>query len=239
MKGKFGHGILLLLAFLMSAASVEAVSYNRWSAFSYAVQWYNKVNRAYVYFGTLDCTNFASQCLKAGGWPYIGQYNYTSTYAWFYAPPPYYSNTWTVADEFRKFIVNSGRGRPVSVAHHPWSSYFQVGDIIQIDYGRDGKWDHTMIITRVYGDDIWVTYHGGDGNESNNELYDPLKDIISRNPTANFMGYHLYDSFQAAPKLQKQNQFKAQTLGNIKKSETIPILFREPKRASFISRSPL
>ena len=49
-------------------------SYNRQAAVDYADRWWNSANPAYPYF-EVDCTNFISQCLRAGGAPMRGYPN--------------------------------------------------------------------------------------------------------------------------------------------------------------------
>jgi hypothetical protein len=189
--------IIAIAGFVTVPVEAATYTYNRQAAVNYALQWWNKANPAYRNFGSNDCTNFVSQCLYAGGWPMKG-WNKWSLSHWFYYGYYYYSNTWTVADDFSKFLaVYSGRGQARSLAYKPWDKYFKIGDIIQIDYGRyvgdpngpDGKWDHTMIITKVTTNEIYVTYHWA------SSPYVPLTSLMGKYPKARFIGYQLYDQF--------------------------------------------
>jgi len=102
----------------------------------------------------------------------------------------WYSYTWGGANNFGQFVsVYSGRGTAYSLAHKPWHQYFKSGDIVQIDYNKDGRWDHTMIITAVTSSDMYVTYHWTD------RKYVSLTQLINKYPNAQFMGYRLFDSF--------------------------------------------
>ena len=188
--------VALLMTVIVSvvAVPVEAATYtyNRQAAVNYALQWWNKANPAYRNFGSNDCTNFVSQCLYAGGWPMKG-WNKWSLSHWFYYFGYYYSNTWTVADDFSKFLVYSGRGQARSLAYKPWNQYFKIGDLVQIDYNRDGKWDHTMIITKVTANEIYVTYHWA--SNSSVPLTSLMANVMAKYPNARFIGYQLYDQF--------------------------------------------
>jgi hypothetical protein len=168
------------------AAEATAYTYNRQATVNYALQWWDKANPAYRNFGSNDCTNFVSQCLFAGGWSMKG-WNKWSLSHWFYYSTIYYSNTWTVADDFSKFLtVYSGRGQARSLTYKPLNQHFNIGDIVQIDYDGDGKWDHTMIITKVTASEIYVTYHWAPSS------FVPLTSLKDKYPTARFMGYQLY-----------------------------------------------
>ena len=56
--------------------------YDRGKAVAYAHKWAFGRNPAYYDFEEIggDCTNFASQCLRAGG----GVMNFTPTFGWYY-----------------------------------------------------------------------------------------------------------------------------------------------------------
>ena len=149
-----------------------------------------------------DCTNFVSRCLYEGGWPMKGPaHNIDPNYHWYmygimYKYPWPYSNSFTCADDFSKFLyiyIYSDRGYPCSLAHHPWNEYFEIGDIVQIDYTGDGRMDHTMIVTEINGDEMYVTYHTE--NTHRKALTKVINDTLYKRPDARFMGYHLVDSF--------------------------------------------
>ena len=185
---------VVLAAMILAVVPIEAeaYTYNRQASKNYALKWWNSANPGYKNFGSDDCTNFVSQCVRAGGWPERGKYKYWSSSSWYYdwGRRPGYSNTWTVANDFSKFLaIYSWRGRMYSLRHKPWNRYFQVGDIVQIDYSRDGRWDHTMIVTKIDSNDMYMTYH------SRNTRNKPLTQIMAKYPNAQFMGYQLYNSF--------------------------------------------
>ena len=60
---------------------VTTMIYNRNAAVHYALQYALYPNQHYVYFPHDDCTNFISQCLRAGG----ANNDYNPTHPWWYA----------------------------------------------------------------------------------------------------------------------------------------------------------
>ncbi len=191
--------VVMAIIAVVSSALIPvsaAYTYNRQNAVNYAVDNWNSNVPGSWWFNSHggDCTNFVSWCLNEGGWPMRGL-SYSTNYQWYmYGNPWPYSNSWTCADDFSKFLaIYSGRGYARSLAHHPWNEYFETGDIVQIDKDNNGRWDHTMIVTGINGDEMYMTYH------TTNTLNKPLTQVISETlddyPNARFMGYHLEDSF--------------------------------------------
>jgi hypothetical protein len=192
MKGKGIALILLAVAIfgIIGPAAVEAGSYNRYAAASYAYNnalndvpwssWYRNIPDGG------DCTNFVSNALQAGGWQETGKYFYTSKYAWYidWNIAPLYSFTWGGANNFYRFLLYSNRAISVS-----GPDQLQIGDVVQIDYQRDGIWDHTMIVTGQDSRGLLMSYHTPDTRNK------ALNDIVSRNPSACFMAWHLKDTY--------------------------------------------
>jgi hypothetical protein len=59
----------------------EQMIYNRDAAVRYALQYALNPNPAYIFYRGDDCTNFISQCLRAGG----AQNDYHPTHPWWYS----------------------------------------------------------------------------------------------------------------------------------------------------------
>ena len=168
-----------MIAFI-ATVSIGA-AYNGYAAADYATK-----NAYGSYTFANDCTNFASHALKAGGWQETGTYTqYASNDVWYYDLPkrPFYSNTWAVADNLYKFMSRHPERAVAMSAKGPFYNY-KVGDIIQIDYERDGRWDHTMIVTAVSSDynNLQITQHG---DSAPVKWLNSLKGTYS---TANFIG---------------------------------------------------
>lgn len=190
MNGKGILRILLTVAIFatIGATAVEAGSYDRNKAASYAYNnAYNDVPWSSWYRANGgDCTNFVSNALQAGGWTEIGKYAYDSNAAWYfdYNYRPFYSYTWGGANNFYRFLFYGNRAVSVS-----GPSQLQIGDVVQIDYERDNRWDHTMIVTGKDSRGLLVSYH------TPNTRNEVLNDIVNRNPGARFMAWHLKDTY--------------------------------------------
>lgn len=129
--------------------------YNRMNAKAYADRWWNGYNPAFPAF-PVDCTNFISQCLFAGGAPM----NYTNNRnrgwwfdqnlwvararqrAWTAEP---WSYSWAVAHSLYWYLRTSQtglRGRLVERA-----TDLQIGDVINYDWEGDGRFTHSTMVT--------------------------------------------------------------------------------------------
>ena len=117
--------------------------YDREAAVEYANKWAYGRNPRFYDFSQLggDCTNFASQCIYAGS----GIMNYTPVYGWYYINLQNRAPAWTGVNElFRFLITNKGAG--------PYGKLvgledIENGDIIQLNFGTDDKFDHSPVVT--------------------------------------------------------------------------------------------
>lgn len=115
-------------------------SYDRRAAVRYAERWWNDYHPQFKTF-TVDCTNYVSQCLYAGGAPMRGSPNRSE--GWWYSDDQW-SYSWAVAHSLRWYLSGSTKGltaKEVSEAEqlHP-------GDVICYDFEGDDRWDHTTIV---------------------------------------------------------------------------------------------
>ena len=78
-------------------------TYQRAKAVSYAHRWAYGRNPSYYDYEKLggDCTNFASQCLHAGG----GIMNYTPTFGWYYISANRKAPAWTGVPYLFNFLT--------------------------------------------------------------------------------------------------------------------------------------
>lgn len=114
--------------------------YRRREAVQYAERWWNDYNPKYHQFIN-NCTNFISQCLRAGGAPMVGQPNRSK--GWWYSGKNW-SYSWAVANTFRWYLsgARSGlRGTEVQTA-----AELMPGDVICYDFDGDGRWQHSTIV---------------------------------------------------------------------------------------------
>lgn len=133
--------------------------YDRRDAVAYALRQWNKPNSRYANMATFggggDCTNFTSQCLRAGGWPMDYR---CSTYAteWWYRrigedsfdanENDWWSCTWAIAENhFRYLSINHGEAIDLR-ARPSRARALRRGDLIYYDWGS-GIFGHSAIVT--------------------------------------------------------------------------------------------
>ncbi|MEW1771895.1 amidase domain-containing protein [Streptomyces sp. NPDC086777] len=147
---------------------------------TYAEKYWNNYNTDYPNYNNEtaggDCTNFVSQSLKAGGWKHVPGYVYDYT-KWF-GTADIQSDSFVGVNEWSWFAQNSKRTTPLANVFQA-----QVGDVIQMDFDRDGAKDHTMIVTYVANGIPYVTYH------SNNTYRRSLASLVASYPNAYYYAY--------------------------------------------------
>lgn len=122
------------------AIPTERSSYNRREAVRYAERWWNDTNPAYKKF-TDNCTNFISQCLRAGGAPMTGYPNRAK--GWWYQANNW-SYSWSVAHSLRWYL--SGAKAGLRGQERQSAMELEPGDVICYDFNGNGRWQHTTIV---------------------------------------------------------------------------------------------
>lgn len=133
-------------------------SYDANAAVAYANQYAEKPNNwDYRYFPDVDCTNFVSQCAKAGGATmrnqppncYLKRLVIKDDEAWFHLFDGYHyltTQSWTVVDEFYKYWkTHSGATYSANCTIDQLKLIVRKGDIIQC--ARGSKFSHSVICT--------------------------------------------------------------------------------------------
>jgi len=115
--------------------------YDRLAAVKYADRWWNSANPEFITF-SVDCTNYVSQCLYAGGAPMTGKYN--QHIGWWYAGKSW-SLSWAVAHSLRWYLSSDQNAIQAIEVDHP--EKLQPGDVICYDFEGDNRYDHTTIVT--------------------------------------------------------------------------------------------
>ncbi|UOQ85012.1 amidase domain-containing protein [Gracilibacillus salinarum] len=115
--------------------------YDRRAAVQYAERWWNDANPAYRYFAENDCTNYISQCMRAGGAPMTGAPNRSK--GWWYQGNNW-SYSWSVANSFRWNLSGATSGLKGTEVSDPRD--LLPGDVICYDFEGDGRWDHNTIV---------------------------------------------------------------------------------------------
>ncbi len=138
--------------------------YDRKKAVAYAHRWAYERNPAYADFSDMggDCTNFVSQCLRAGGAPM----NYTPTFGWYYASLSNRAPAWTGVQPFYRFITTNTRigpyGRTADMRE------LQIGDVMQLSFDNGATFGHTALIVSIGErhdpDHILVATHSEDAD---------------------------------------------------------------------------
>lgn len=121
----------------------ERFTYDRQAAVKYAERWWNRYNPAYRNF-SVNCTNFVSQCLFAGGAPMRGAPNRNQ--GWWYQHDNW-SYSWSVAHSLRWYLSGSTQGLQGKEVESVQE--LSPGDVICYDFQGDGRWDHqTIVVTK-------------------------------------------------------------------------------------------
>ncbi|MFZ7121051.1 MAG: amidase domain-containing protein [Eubacteriaceae bacterium] len=147
------------------------MKYDRNLAVKYALEYAIIPNNAYVYFQGNDCTNFISQCLKAGG----ALNDYNTTHPWWYYNGKA-SICWAVAHSLYWYIRTCSENQSLGIRANTYyldnnSMYQQeirgkveIGDIIQYK-NFENKIQHSTIITSFdsYSDEPLISQHTFEG----------------------------------------------------------------------------
>lgn len=124
---------------------------------AYADTYWNTYNPAYPNFNGHgaggDCTNFVSQSLKAGGWKHAP--GRVDDYTKWFGTADIQSESFVGVNEWSWFAQNSQRVTSLANVYQ-----MDVGDVLQIDFDKDGSKDHTMIVTYRSPQGMpYLTYH--------------------------------------------------------------------------------
>ncbi|MGL4344992.1 MAG: amidase domain-containing protein [Cellulosilyticaceae bacterium] len=134
---------------VLGSMTTNVMAYDRWAASDYALEWWDGYNTTEYYKAPLDCTNFVSQCLEAGGMQRSSSLpNYDSPNHW--RP---HSGTWENASLFREYWKNQATyydyDRITSSNADSLNSYIYsklaVGDVVQYGYSSSDI-KHSQIV---------------------------------------------------------------------------------------------
>lgn len=159
--------------------------YNRDAAVRYAETWWNGRNPAFPNFD-VDCTNYISQCLLAGGAPMHG---YPNREKGWWINGGTWSFSWSTAHSLRWYLATSTTGltaRQVATAEQ-----LELGDVIVYDFQGDGRFDHSTIVTAKEGDTPLVNAH----TYNTRHHHWAYKDSYAMTPNARYIFFKINDSF--------------------------------------------
>jgi len=119
-------------------------TYNRVAACRYADLWWNQENPSYVAVGD-DCTNFISQCLRAGHLP-MSKFDNRSR-GWWYRDETTlqqegWSYSWAVSNALFTYLITAVKAETTDSADK-----LRMGDIIFYDWDGRGTFHHSTIVT--------------------------------------------------------------------------------------------
>ncbi|MGI5241400.1 amidase domain-containing protein [Dactylosporangium sp. CA-139066] len=142
-----------------AATSLALASYDYTAMVNYARAWATGRNPAYPSYSD-DCTNFASQVMRAGGWATVGSWPLSSRSSnsnwWYGSYASTSSYTWGGAENWYWFATGSGRTYIIDM----WN--MGNGDVLQYDYDFDGNISHTQVCTGRDSTGPLMTQHGSD-----------------------------------------------------------------------------
>jgi hypothetical protein len=155
-------------------------TYNYQAMADYAKKYWSSYNPDYPDFNGAgeggDCTNFVSQSLKAGGWKHVPG-DGTDFHKWF-GNSDIQSDSFVGVNEFSWFALSSKRVTSLANVYQ-----LDVGDVLQMDFNKDGSKDHTMIVTSRVNGVPYLSYH------STNTYNRSLASIIASYPNAAYYAY--------------------------------------------------
>lgn len=117
-------------------------AYDRREAVRYADRWWDSYNPAYKNFD-VDCTNYVSQCLRAGGATEWGAPNRSK--GWWYGSRTW-SYSWSVAHALRWYLGGARKG--LTATEVSSADQLSPGDVICYDFQGNGRFDHNTFVVK-------------------------------------------------------------------------------------------
>ncbi|MDO7908247.1 amidase domain-containing protein [Paenibacillus sp. JX-17] len=165
--------------------------YRREEAVDYADRWWNSSNPEFEAF-EVDCTNYISQCLFAGGGPihYTGRRESGWWYKGLAAGRELWSYSWAVSNSLQRYLDSSTWGLRAEQVERP--EQLALGDVIFYDWDGDGTFQHSTIVTAFdAGGMPLVNAH----TVSSRHRYWDYKDSYAWNDATVYRFYHIADQF--------------------------------------------
>ena len=126
-----------------SGPTARGGGYDRIRAFQYAERWWNDHNPQFQNMG-VDCTNFVSQVLYAGGFPMQAGGRGSG---WWYRSGrrPEWSYSWAVADALARHLQAGRAPFRAEILNRPED--LTIGDVICYDWRGAGQYGHNTVVT--------------------------------------------------------------------------------------------
>ncbi|WP_058302788.1 amidase domain-containing protein [Gorillibacterium timonense] len=166
--------------------------YDRERAAEYADRYWESANPAYLEF-EVDCSNYVSQCIFAGGAPM----NYTDRRdsGWWYrgmsGNRENWSYSWAVADSLRRYLsVGRSHGLRAKIVETPQE--LEPGDVISYCWKGDGRYGHsTVVAARDKNGMPLVNAH----TVSSKHRYWDYRDSYAWTENTQYLFFHITDRF--------------------------------------------
>ncbi|MGW1559220.1 amidase domain-containing protein [Streptomyces sp. NPDC002144] len=146
---------------------------------TYAEKYWKNYNTAYRKYNGMggDCTNFISQALFAGGWKKVT--GSTEDYGTWNSGTSSDTDTWIGVNEWSWFTQTAKRTTALANAYQ-----MDLGDVLQMDFDKDGSKDHTMMTTYRSSSGVpYLTYHDTDTYRRS------LSSLIASYPNSAYYAY--------------------------------------------------
>ncbi|MBP1906159.1 hypothetical protein J2Z32_002808 [Paenibacillus turicensis] len=126
--------------------SGRSIAYRRQDAVAYADRWWDSFNPEFAEF-EVNCTNYVSQCLFAGGAPinYTGKRETGWWYKGYVNGQEQWSYSWAVSAALERYLSTSTTGLRATVVER--AEQLELGDVIFYDWDGDGRYQHSTIVT--------------------------------------------------------------------------------------------
>lgn len=134
---------------LGDGAGSREVRYRREEAAAYADRWWQEGNPEFETFA-VDCTNYVSQCLFAGGAPinYTGKRETGWWYKGYNGSQEWWSFSWAVSNSLQRYLSTSrNQGLRAELVQRP--EQLMLGDVILYDWDGNGHYQHSTIVTAI------------------------------------------------------------------------------------------
>ncbi|PGM48838.1 hypothetical protein CN946_22895 [Bacillus sp. AFS053548] len=165
--------------------------YNRFNAVKYAETWWDGHNKEYPLYAN-DCTNFISQCLRAGGIRMVGMPKPGT--GWWYKNHSNSSYSWRVAHALRRFLPAPKTG--IKAEEVPSPKDLTLGDIIVYDFEGDGVWNHcTIVVAKDENGEPLVNAH----TVNSRKRYWSYFDSSAFTENIKYKFFHFVDDFSNPP----------------------------------------
>jgi len=173
-------------------AGRRGVPYLREEAVAYAERWWNEPNPSYENFD-VNCTNYVSQCLFAGGAPmnYTGRRSSGWWYKGYSGKEELWSFSWAVAAGLQQYLsIPRTFGLRAEAVYEP--QLLKLGDVICYDWDGSGRVGHNTIVTAFTPGGMPLV---NANTVSSRHRYWDYKDSYAWSDNTRYYFYHIADEF--------------------------------------------